>query len=192
MAHWIKLYKGKRYTRPAKFFAAIVKDDLLVTYKSSRGTQGIKEFKVCDTYHHSFGELKSLVRDLMTRGYKVIIPKEKRKVDFETGEVTMQVPSNEELSALFEEARLVTEASQFDWKADQSNMENQRSTVRQEIEAAWDQLWLEPLAGDANVNDIQIGGKEEFISRLEKYLSVKVEAQEPEVPGKLDIWRAEQ
>lgn len=113
MAHWIRLYRGKRYSKPSFYWCARVKDDLLIIYSSIKGRSGKFEVEVCDTYHHSFGCLKEKVRRMREAGYKVIIPREMRKIDYETGEVTMQVPDADELSILLENARVITEASQY-------------------------------------------------------------------------------
>jgi hypothetical protein len=110
---WIRLYRGKRYSRPSFYWCATVKDDLLITYSSIRGRSGRFEVEECDTYHHSYGLLKAKVHRMREAGWKVIIPKEMRKIDYETGEVTMQTPDGKELSILLENARVLTEASQY-------------------------------------------------------------------------------
>lgn len=56
-------------------------------------------------------------------------------------------------------------------------MNNHNRSVRSEIEAAFDHLWLEALSASADTNDVRIAGKEEFISQLEKYLTVKEEKE---------------
>lgn len=52
-------------------------------------------------------------------------------------------------------------------------MENPQSSVRTEIEKAFEELWFECLSADADPNSIAIAGKEEFIVRLEKVLCLK-------------------
>lgn len=63
-----------------------------------------------------------------------------------------------------------------------------KEKIRAILNSAFEGCIWQNASGDSDVNDCTIEGKEEFFNEVIRQLDL----QEPEIPGKLDIWKADQ